>query len=197
MHPRYHPILADLEALVDRLALPRLEPDEDLNDRLITDRGADLDPLRAELAALHRRALAVRDQRYLEVLGPGGLAPDECDPRFDADDAVRYAVGANAFLCSPRDPSGNIGPSRPGAHLLRDLAGNPFCPAVFDPRWRSESAVALSRTAYDTRNFSLLPVLADALEEVGCDNDGILNHSRVEGPHVRGCWVVDAVLDRC
>jgi hypothetical protein len=41
-----------------------------------------------------------------------------------------------------------------------------------------------------------LAVLADALEEVGCADEGILRHLRSDGPHVRGCFVVDAVLDR-
>ena len=30
----------------------------------------------------------------------------------------------------------------------------------------------------------------------GCDSEDILNHSRGPGPHVRGCWVVDLVLDK-
>ena len=79
--------------------------------------------------------------------------------------------------------------------LLRDIFGNPFRPVAFDPRWRSESAVALARTAYDTRNFTLLPILADALEEAGCDHADVLSHCRQpDGVHVRGCWVVDGVL---
>ena len=39
-----------------------------------------------------------------------------------------------------------------------------------------------------------LAVLADALEEAGCENEDILQHLRGPGPHVRGCWVVDLVL---
>ncbi len=54
---------------------------------------------------------------------------------------------------------------------------------------------ALARTAYDTRNFTLLPILADALEEAGCDHADVLNHCRdPKLVHVRGCWVVDGVL---
>jgi hypothetical protein len=82
-------------------------------------------------------------------------------------------------------------------NLIRDIFGNPFRPVAFDPRWRSESAVALARTAYDTRNFTLLPILADALEEAGCDHADVLNHCREpNGVHVRGCWVVDGVLGK-
>ena len=41
-----------------------------------------------------------------------------------------------------------------------------------------------------------MPILADALQDAGCDNDDILTHCRGEGPHVRGCWVVDLVLGK-
>ena len=41
-----------------------------------------------------------------------------------------------------------------------------------------------------------MPILADALQDAGCDNDDILNHCRDDGPHVRGCWVVDLVLGK-
>jgi hypothetical protein len=41
-----------------------------------------------------------------------------------------------------------------------------------------------------------LAILADALEEAGCDNADILTHCRQSGPHVRGCWVVDLLLGR-
>ena len=55
--------------------------------------------------------------------------------------------------------------------------------------------MALARTAYDTRNFSLLPILADALEEARCDTAEVLAHCRQpDAVHVRGCWVVDGVL---
>jgi hypothetical protein len=84
-----------------------------------------------------------------------------------------------------------------GRNLALDLCGpNPFRPITFLDTWRSESVVALARVAYDTRNFTLLPILADALEEAGCDNADVLTHCRGDGPHVRGCWVVDGVLGR-
>jgi hypothetical protein len=36
-----------------------------------------------------------------------------------------------------------------------------------------------------------MPILADALEESGCENTDILLHCRQPGEHVRGCWVID------
>ncbi len=41
-----------------------------------------------------------------------------------------------------------------------------------------------------------LAVLADALEEAGCTDAILLEHLRGPGPHVRGCWAVDALLGK-
>ena len=55
-------------------------------------------------------------------------------------------------------------------------------------------SVVLARTMYDAREFSAMPILADALQDAGCDSADFLDHCRELGPHVRGCWVVDLVL---
>ena len=83
-----------------------------------------------------------------------------------------------------------------GPPLIRCIFGNPFRPVAVDPRWRSADAVALARGIYDDRAFDRLPLLADVLMDAGCDNTDILDHCRGEGPHVRGCWVVDLVLGK-
>jgi hypothetical protein len=36
-----------------------------------------------------------------------------------------------------------------------------------------------------------MPILADALMDAGCENEDILDHCRGEGPHARGCWILD------
>jgi hypothetical protein len=39
-----------------------------------------------------------------------------------------------------------------------------------------------------------MPILADALQDAGCEDDAVLNHCRdTNQVHVRGCWVVDLV----
>ena len=80
--------------------------------------------------------------------------------------------------------------------LFRDIFGNPFRPVAFSPEWRTDTAVALARQMYDARDFSAMPILADALQDAGCDNEDIFNHCQGAGPHVRGCWVVDLVLGK-
>src|SRR5262245_36318472 len=89
----------------------------------------------------------------------------------------------------------------PGEHarqadLLRDVVGNPFHPVVFFRRWRSPTAVALARRIYDDRDFAAMPLLADALQDAGCEVPTVLGHCRSGGEHVRGCWVVDGVLGK-
>jgi hypothetical protein len=80
------------------------------------------------------------------------------------------------------------------ARLLRDLFGNPFRPVAFDPVWRTGTVVSLGRRLYDTGDFAGMPILADALQDAGCENADLLGHCRGPGPHVRGCWAVDLVL---
>ena len=41
-----------------------------------------------------------------------------------------------------------------------------------------------------------MPILADALQDAGCTNEDVLTHCRGDGPHVRGCWVVDLLLGK-
>jgi hypothetical protein len=50
---------------------------------------------------------------------------------------------------------------------------------------------------YEWREFSAMPILADALQDAGCEDDTILGHCRdPQFTHVRGCWVVDLVLGK-
>ncbi|MBA4186427.1 MAG: hypothetical protein C0467_00265 [Planctomycetaceae bacterium] len=81
--------------------------------------------------------------------------------------------------------------------MLRCIIGNPFRPVVLNTDWRSDTVISLARGMYESRDFSPMPILADALQDTGCDNDDILGHCRDEkSTHVRGCWVVDLVLEK-
>jgi hypothetical protein len=85
------------------------------------------------------------------------------------------------------------------ARLLRDVFGNPFRPVRLNAAWlawRHGSVPKLAQAVYDGRAFDRLPVLADALEEAGCDDAEVLTHLRAPGEHARGCWVVDLTLGR-
>jgi hypothetical protein len=82
------------------------------------------------------------------------------------------------------------------ADILRDVFGNPFRPVTFFPSWRTDTALSLAHQMYESRDFGAMPILADALQDAGCDHEDILNHCRSRGVHVRGCWAVDLVLGK-
>jgi hypothetical protein len=81
-------------------------------------------------------------------------------------------------------------------HLLRDIFHGPRRPVYLRGHWRNEAVLQLAKTIYEERAFDRMAELADALEGVGCDDAEILDHCRPPGEHVRGCWVVDALLLR-
>jgi hypothetical protein len=85
---------------------------------------------------------------------------------------------------------------RAQAALLRDIFGNPFRPIAIDPSWLTSTVTALARQMYESRDFGPMPILADALQDSGCENSDVLTHCRGDGPHVRGCWVVDLILGK-
>ncbi len=78
--------------------------------------------------------------------------------------------------------------------LYEEFAGPAI--RVFDPAWRTLTAVAIATGTYADRAFDRLPVLADALEDAGCDAAELLAHLRGPGPHARDCWALDAVLGK-
>jgi hypothetical protein len=83
------------------------------------------------------------------------------------------------------------------SHWLRCIFGNPFRPVDTSPAWwRDTTAVRIAQEIYEVRGFEQVPLLADALEEAGCDDAEVLLHCRAPGPHARGCWVVDACLGK-
>jgi hypothetical protein len=142
--------------------------------------------------------------------------------RTTADDVVGYvlhkdprtaarATSGNASTLAVEEAVLPAGPDRPRfqvylpaqhavlkefAALLRCIAGERYRLPRLKPSWLTSDVVALARGIYDERAFDRMPILADALQDAGCDNDDILNHCRGSGPHVRGCWVVDMLLGK-
>jgi hypothetical protein len=86
--------------------------------------------------------------------------------------------------------------SRAQPRLLRCVIGNPFRPTTLDSSWLTSTVLTLAEGVYTERAFDRLPILADALQDAGCDDADVLGHCRGPGPHARGCWVVDLVLGR-
>jgi len=103
---------------------------------------------------------------------------------------------------------GNIHPDpRYRAHILRDILGNPWKPGVIIHLdwldWHDHLIPKMAQHIHDELAFEKMPILADALEEAGCNDEQILMHCRWEcdpgmgrcdfHPHVTGCWVLDAL----
>jgi hypothetical protein len=80
------------------------------------------------------------------------------------------------------------------ASSLREQLGNPYRKLMIHDEWRTETVLALSRGITAERAFDRLPILADALEEAGCQDHALLNHARSAAHHFAGCWVVDRIL---
>jgi hypothetical protein len=99
-------------------------------------------------------------------------------------DSVRYATSYTYF------------DNKINSLFFRCIFGNPFRPITLEPSWRTSTVVALSNGIYQDRAFDRMPILADALQDAGCENVDILNHCREPENHVRGCWVVDLILGK-
>jgi hypothetical protein len=65
---------------------------------------------------------------------------------------------------------------------------------VVDLAWRTPTVLALARRAGRSGDSGALPILADALQEAGCEDERLLGHCRSPGPHARGCWAADLLL---
>jgi hypothetical protein len=129
--------------------------------------------LRAVRAEAWFRAFTSAEQRDYETLS---AARDEAHDRAESDESPHLAS------------------------LVREVYGNPFrsALALADAilAWNNGAVRRIAEAIYSEGTFDRVPILADALQEAGFDNADILNHCRGPGPHVRGCWVVDLLLDR-
>jgi carbon storage regulator CsrA len=73
----------------------------------------------------------------------------------------------------------------------------PASRVVLDPAWltwNDGTIVRLARAIADEGNYGALPILADALEEAGCNDADILGHCRTSGPDIGSSWVVRFIL---
>jgi hypothetical protein len=142
---------------------------------------------------------------------PPGWGPNERLPftgdlvRWPANAAfgVAYPEAAAAATCVAQATAQALGGDtletynaawRWQCDVVREVFGNPFRPVVVDPvwlAWNDGTVRGMARDVYDERHFDRLPLLADALEDAGCADAGLLEHLRGPGPHVRGCWALD------
>ena len=179
--------------------------------------------LRAFAVACCRRILSFIDdsrmiaaldsaEQFLDGKVSSNLLAEHHRAASGSYDVVKHEQAWTAIWCASRPDVGwNVSShavqvlefekwdSESSAHcdLLRDIFGNPFRPVTLDPAWLTSNVLALARGIYDERAFDRMPILADALQDAGCENDDVLNHCRDDKQvHVRGCWVVDLLLGK-
>ena len=88
--------------------------------------------------------------------------------------------------------AGAQSPSPPAGQATQRTETKPFNPHANHP---APAKAAPAKPWHDSSALPM-PILADALQDAGCDNADVLDHCRSDGPHVRGCWVVDLVLGK-
>jgi hypothetical protein len=175
--------------------------DERSRDAILTaERFADGEATFTDLLAAHRDAADAVQEIPLVLGGRHGkgvksrkgtgasksaaeVARHAADPAWDARTAARAVVwkkGATRYALS---------------NHLRDIF-NPFRDAPFDPAWLTSTVLAMAGYAHDSGDFSALPILADALQDAGCEDEEVLTHCRGDTIHIRGCRVIDALLGK-
>ncbi len=128
---------------------------------------------------------------FIQVMGSGIRGVHERGFR-----AARWAIG---YTWDREHPSGSKTEAtdiRLHLDLLRDLFGNPFRPVAVEIAERTPTVLALAEGIDNERAFDRLPILGDALEDAGCTDAAILDHCRGAGLHIRGCWLLDLLLDK-
>jgi hypothetical protein len=154
---------------------------------------------RGQLEGIRTAALATAGTLYRH------LSAEEVEAgsmRIDAATASEATEGAMLSV-----QAASVSGTHPPCALLHDIFGPlPFREVRLAPSflaWHEDIIPKLAQGAYEDRSLpggtldkARLAVLADALEESGYSGVEILGHLRGPGPHVRGCYAVDAILGR-
>jgi hypothetical protein len=159
-------------------------------------------------AALARSA-ALSATAFNFLNNPGRAVLGSVTIYWDPLDAARYAARALATHAAGQAPRRRVPDTwhdawnaafhaarAVQADFVRDIFPPPGVAPPIRPAWLTTAVLGLARTMDETGDFSAAPILADALQDAGCDDAEILNRLRHPGPHVRGCWPVDLVLGR-
>jgi hypothetical protein len=163
---------------------------DDVAEAVALDRCPDLDwwsfPLPPELEPFRREFVGIDPARSeyanLRHEQPAGFAAYSALRREAQQQKTRREAAQKAEAAVQCD-------------LYRDVFRYPYDPPPFDPQWRTDTVVTIADGIFRDRAFDRLPILADALEDAGCDAADVLAHCRADRPHVRGCWVIELVLD--
>jgi hypothetical protein len=177
----------------------------------VAERFADGEATWTELRVAFHAAWAA-GRRFAGHAGVAEAAALECayHDSFAAARNASQAAAQAAAWSSHRDAAGETGvydaladalaaAQADQCALLRELIGNPFRAVNLSEvvlGWNDGTIPRLAGVIYAGPHWDDLPVLADALEEAGCNDAAVLAHCRGGGQHVRGCWVIDLLLGK-
>ncbi|QEL17673.1 hypothetical protein [Limnoglobus roseus] len=145
----------------------------------IAERHADGNATGKELTAASRAA----------ALATADYDPMKSGDEYRAEQAVTAAMNAAAKVgqtlyaaecCAEAAVDGGIERAAQ-SRLLRDIFGNPFRLVTFDSAWLTPTAVGLAEGIYADRAFDRMPILADAMQDAGCEDVDVLSHCRGDG----------------
>jgi hypothetical protein len=187
-----------------RRALPLLQDQRCWRAVEVAERAAEREASAGELAEAKAAAQVVARAALFRPRTGGGI-----DREWHAAEAAYRAAEAQVWTAAayaPHEASLAAGnkikeDDKVQCDLLRCVFGNPFRPVAVDRAWQTPTIVSLAQAAYDERlmpSGELEPtrtgVLADALEDTGAS--ALVEHLRWAGPHVRGCWPLDLLLEK-
>jgi len=179
-----------------------IEVAEDFADGRAT--AADLEEssrrLREPLEAMEERWRASRGEEQ-KMLTPihGALALALVAMWREAPKAAYYASSNATWVYGTILNRRAIPEEQVQCDLLRCIFGGHFLSSTIPVgilAWNNGTLARIAQSIYEERGFGDLPVLADALEDAGCTNADIFAHCRQPGPHARGCWPVDLLLNK-
>jgi hypothetical protein len=153
-----------------------------------------------QLRAAEKAAAAARDAAF-RIKGKVGASAEWAAQFAASSNAWHAAKAASNFAYVAAGDGLQPGPEHAAqAHLLRCIFGPlPLRTVTIEPSWLSWSDSMVVRPAhaiYDSQAFDNLPARGAVLSDAGCRDGDLLGHCGSPWPHVRGCWVVDLLLDK-
>lgn len=190
--------------VINQMEDPESRRAVEVADRYLDGAASDLELEEAFLTARH--VALDRIELAQRAAGPAlnvawnkwrpAYAAQLCAARSGAEEVVPLLLKLAANLGGSQEESEKAA----FCAIIRDVIGNPFRPVpAVDPLWRAWNdglIVKLAQQMYAEGAFTDMPILADALEDAGCTEASILTHCRSGGMHVRGCWVIELLLEK-